>query len=150
MKYVVVKFKGTEKGYIYKTRLNLMVGAVYDITADNSTTYNNPVLIEKISEKMPENYTYFYPMREITNAVLIQAPRKPTVDVKIIINEKKKTTVAIWRDGSKTIVKCQPGDEFDAEKGIAMCFVKRYFNNRGCYNDWMKKMLKENEVDVNA
>ena len=145
MKYVTVKFKGTEKRYIYKTRLNLMVGAVYDITADNSKTYNNPVLIEGINEKAPKNYNYIYPMREITNAVLIQAPRRPTANVKIIINEKKKTTVAIWGDGSKTVVKCQPGDEFDAEKGIAMCFVKRSFNNRGCYNDWMREVISANE-----
>lgn len=145
MKYIIVKFKGTEKRYIYKTRLNLMVGAIYDITADNSKTYNNPVLIEGINEKAPKNYNYAYPMREITNAVLIQAPRRPTANVKIIINEKKKTTVAIWGDGSKTVVKCQPGDEFDAEKGIAMCFVKRSFNNRGCYNDWMREVISANE-----
>lgn len=145
MKYIIVKFKGTEKRYIYKTRLNLMVGAVYDITADNSKTYNNPVLIEGINEKAPKNYNYAYPMREITNAVLIQAPRRPIANVKIIINEKKKTTVAIWGDGSKTVVKCQPGDEFDAEKGIAMCFVKRSFNNRGCYNDWMREVISANE-----
>ena len=145
MKYIIVKFKGTEKRYIYKTRLNLMVGAIYDITADNSKTYNNPVLIEGINEKAPKNYNHAYPMREITNAVLIQAPRRPTANVKIIINEKKKTTVAIWGDGSKTVVKCQPGDEFDAEKGIAMCFVKRSFNNRGCYNDWMREVISANE-----
>ena len=145
MKYVTVKFKGTEKRYIYKTRLNLMVGAVYDITADNSKTYNNPVLIEEINEKAPKNYNHAYPMREITNAVLIQAPRRPTANIKIIINEKKKTTVAIWGDGSKTVVKCQPGDEFDAEKGVAMCFVKRSFNNRGCYNDWMREVISANE-----
>ena len=145
MKYIIVKFKGTEKRYIYKTRLNLMVGAIYDITADNSKTYNNPVLIEGINEKAPKNYNYAYPMREVTNAVLIQAPRRPTANVKIIINEKKKTTVAIWGDGSKTVVKCQPGDEFDAEKGIAMCFVKRSFNNRGCYNDWMREVISANE-----
>ena len=145
MKYITVKFKGTEKRYIYKTRLNLMVGAIYDITADNSKTYNNPVLIEGINEKAPKNYNYAYPMREITDAVLIQAPRRPTANVKIIINEKKKTTVAIWGDGSKTVVKCQPGDEFDAEKGIAMCFVKRSFNNRGCYNDWMREVISANE-----
>ena len=145
MKYIIIKFKGTEKRYIYKTRLNLMVGAIYDITADNSKTYNNPVLIEEINEKAPKNYNYAYPIREITNAVLIQAPRRPTANVKIIINEKKKTTVAIWGDGSKTVVKCQPGDEFDAEKGIAMCFVKRYFNNRGCYNDWMREVISANE-----
>lgn len=145
MKYVTVKFKGTEKRYIYKTRLNLMVGAIYDITADNSKTYNNPVLIEEINEKASKNYNHAYPMREITNAVLIQAPRRPTANVKIIINEKKKTTVAIWGDGSKTVVKCQPGDEFDAEKGIAMCFVKRSFNNRGCYNDWMREVISANE-----
>ena len=145
MKYITVKFKGTEKRYIYKTRLNLMVGAIYDITADNSKTYNNPVLIEEINEKAPKNYNHAYPMREITNAVLIQAPRRPTANVKIIINEKKKTTVAIWGDGSKTVVKCQPGDEFDAEKGIAMCFVKRSFKNRGCYNDWMREVISANE-----
>lgn len=145
MKYITVKFKGAEKRYIYKTRLNLMVGAIYDITADNSKTYNNPVLIEGINEKAPKNYNYAYPMREITNAVLIQAPRRPKANVKIIINEKKKTTVAIWGDGSKTVVKCQPGDEFDAEKGIAMCFVKRSFNNRGCYNDWMREVISANE-----
>lgn len=145
MKYIIVKFKGTEKRYIYKTRLNLMVGAIYDITADNSKTYNNPVLIEEINEKAPKNYNHAYPMREITNAVLIQAPRRPIANVKIIINEKKKTTVAIWGDGSKTVVKCQPGDEFDAEKGIAMCFVKRSFNNRGCYNDWMREVISANE-----
>ena len=145
MKYIIVKFKGTEKRYIYKTRLNLMVGAIYDITADNSKTYNYPVLIEGTNEKAPKNYNYAYPMREITNAVLIQAPRRPTANVKIIINEKKKTTVAIWGDGSKTIVKCQPGDEFDVEKGIAMCFVKRSFNNRGCYNDWMREVISANE-----
>ena len=145
MKYITVKFKGTEKRYIYKTRLNLMVGAIYDITADNSKTYNNPVLIEGINEKAPKNYNHAYPMREITNAVLIQAPRRPTANIKIIINEKKKTTVAIWGDGSKTVVKCQPGDEFDAEKGIAMCFVKRSFNNRGCYNDWMREVISANE-----
>ena len=145
MKYIIVKFKGTEKRYIYKTRLNLMVGAIYDITADNSKTYNNPVLIEEINEKAPKNYNHAYPMREITNVVLIQAPRRPTANVKIIINEKKKTTVAIWGDGSKTVVKCQPGDEFDAEKGIAMCFVKRSFNNRGCYNDWMREVISANE-----
>lgn len=145
MKYIIVKFKGTEKRYIYKTRLNLMVGAIYDITADNSKTYNNPVLIEGINEKAPKNYNYAYPIREITNAVLIQAPRRPTANVKIIINEKKKTTVAIWGDGSKTVVKCQPGDKFDAEKGIAMCFVKRSFNNRGCYNDWMREVISANK-----
>ena len=64
MKYIIVKFKGTEKRYIYKARLNLMVGAIYDITADNSKTYNNPVLIEGINEKAPKNYNYAYPMRE--------------------------------------------------------------------------------------
>ena len=145
MKYVTVKFKGTEKIYHYKTCLNLMVGAIYDITVDSFTTYNNPVSIETVDEKAPKNHNYFYLMREITNAVLIQAPRRPTANVKIIINEKKKTTVAIWGDGSKTVVKCQPGDEFDAEKGIAMCFVKRSFNNRGSYNDWMREVISANE-----
>ena len=141
MNYVYVKFSGTEKNYLYKTKLNLIEGATYKIIADGITTYSSPVKICSVVSTRPN---FGGVIREITTAEIVTAPPRPKVNVKFIINKEKGTTVAIWKDGSKTIIKCQPGETFDAEKGIAMCFVKRYFKNRGCYNDWLREVLKEN------
>ena len=141
MNYVYVKFSGTEKNYLYKTKLNLIEGATYKIVADGVTTYASPVKICSIVSTRPN---FGGVIREITTVEIVTAPPRPKANVKFIINKEKGITVAIWKDGSKTIVKCQPGETFDAEKGIAMCFVKRTFKNRGCYNDWLREVLKEN------
>lgn len=48
------------------------------------------------------------------------------------------TTIVRWQDGSKTMVKCTADDEFDKEKGVALCYMKKILG------DWeYKKMLKE-------
>ena len=141
MNYVYVKFNGTEKNYLYKTKLNLIEGATYKIVADGITTYSSPV---KVCSVVPTRPNFDRVIREITTAEIVTAPPRPKVTAKIVINKEKGTTVALWRDGTKTIVKCQHGETFDAEKGVAMCFMKRYFKNRGCYNDWMREVLKEN------
>lgn len=48
-------------------------------------------------------------------------------------------TIVYWEDGSKTVVKCQEGDEFDPEKGIAMAFFKRMHGNKGHYFEQIKE-----------
>lgn len=141
MNYVFVKFSGTEKNYVYKTKLNLIEGATYKIVADGITTYASSV---KVCSIVPTRPDFNGIIREITTAEIITAPPRPKMNAKFVINKEKGTTVALQRDGTKTIVKCQPGGSFDAEKGIAMCFMKRYFKNRGWYNEWMREVLKEN------
>lgn len=48
-------------------------------------------------------------------------------------------TIMIWRDGSKTIVKCGENDIFDPEKGLAMAISKRAFgDNRDYYEIFAK------------
>lgn len=42
---------------------------------------------------------------------------------KVIFN--KPATIVIWNDGRKTVVKCQKGDRYDPEKGLAMAYIKR-------------------------
>lgn len=59
----------------------------------------------------------------------------------VIFNEP--ATICIWSDGSKTIVKCEEGDIFDKEKGIALCFMKKINGNKGNYNNVFKKFIKE-------
>ena len=66
----------------------------------------------------------------------------------VIFNDP--ATIVFWEDGTKTVVKCQDGDEFDPEKGLAMAIVKKTYGNKGSYCNKMKKWLpKEETVDNN-
>lgn len=112
--------------------MNLIEGATYKIVADGITTYASPVKVCSIVSTRP-NFDGI--IREITTAEIVTAPLRLKVTAKFVINKEKGITLALWRDGTKTIVKCQSGDSFDAEKGIAMCFMKRYFRNPGWYNE---------------
>ena len=137
---VTVQFKGGLKTYDYNTRIdNLIVGGLYDILVDDRTTYDNPVKI------LGYRYGADKSCRTITRVKLVDAPRKPHPYYKIYVNNKKKVITVVWRDGSHTVVKCQDGDDFDIEKGIAMCFMKRVFDNRGCYNEAFKDTIEIGE-----
>ena len=58
---------------------------------------------------------------------------------KVIFNEP--ATIVIWKDGSKTVVKCQKNYEYDPEKGLALCFMKKALGNKGNFNNILKKEL---------
>ena len=65
----------------------------------------------------------------------------------VIFNDP--ATIVFWEDGTKTVVKCQDGDEFDPEKGLAMAIVKKAYGNKGNYCNKLKKWLpKEEPVDT--
>ena len=132
MNIVAVKFNGTpNKEYYFNTNLNLMKEGIYEIIADHTTSYNNRIKVVKIYPSQRDNR-----LRTITGAKLISAPPKPEKPYKkIIVNAAKETVCVLWNDGTKTIMKPQFDDEFDLEKGIAMCFMKRWYDNRGCFND---------------
>ena len=70
------------------------------------------------------NYSYFWP--EVK---------------KVIFNDP--ATIVYWKDGTKTVVKCQNGDDFDPEKGFAMAFLKKCWGNKGNFNDNLRKIMKE-------
>lgn len=56
---------------------------------------------------------------------------------RVIFNDP--ATIVFWNDGTKTVVKCAEGDEFDPEKGIAMCISKKIFGNQRSYYNKIKK-----------
>ena len=64
---------------------------------------------------------------------------------KVIFNNP--ATIVFWNDGSKTVVKCNPGDVFDPEKGLAMACMKKLFGNNGFYYDIFRKWLPEEEEE---
>lgn len=59
-------------------------------------------------------------------------------------------TIVIWEDGEKTVVKCQEGDIYDPEKGLAMAITKRALGNKGNYCEELKKWLPEDYEDVSS
>ena len=66
-------------------------------------------------------------------------------------------TIVFWSDKTKSVVKCDPKEEYDPEKGIAMAICKKLIgdNKRDYYNvflHWIKKYEKqrkeiEDEID---
>ena len=60
---------------------------------------------------------------------------------KVIFNDP--ATIVYWKDETKTVVKCQKGDDFDPEKGFAMAFLKKCWGNKGNFNDNLRKIMKE-------
>lgn len=57
-------------------------------------------------------------------------------------------TVVLWEDGTKTVVKCQEGDEYSKETGLALCIAKKALGNQGNFNEVFKKWIpEENESE---
>lgn len=72
-------------------------------------------------------------------------PEKP---YKIINVNKEKGAVAVkWNDNTVSVVRCQDGEPFDLEKGIALCFMKHMYDNRSCYNEVFKEVRKNMEEE---
>ena len=55
-------------------------------------------------------------------------------------------TIVFWTDGTKTVVKCRKGDEWDAEKGLAMACAKKLMGNRDGYHKTLATYYKEKRV----
>ena len=84
----------------------------------------------------PETVYEYQPKALITSRYKNSFEAMPKIE-KVIFNPP--ATIVQWKDGTKTVVKCQDGDEFDWEKGLAMAYVKRAFNNERTYYGIFKK-----------
>ena len=65
-------------------------------------------------------------------------------DIKKVISHPP-ATIIYWCDDTKTVVKCKETDEYDIEKGIALCFMKRVLGNKGNYNNILKEIIKNSQ-----
>ena len=150
-KMVEVRFLGTnDKTYMFITKLNLNLGEWYNIYTKESGGYNSPIKVVKL---YPLNHLYDVCIyKEIIRAEQITLHTKMdktkffTTDIftnsnidRVWFNPVKGTTVVRWNDGSKTMVRCQKGDTFDKEKGLALCYMKKTLGNKGNFNEILKK-----------
>ena len=70
-------------------------------------------------------------------------PRENTLPTIKNVYFNDPVTVVLWDDGTKTIVRCQDGDTYSKEVGLAMCVSKKALGNKGNYNDIFKKWIPE-------
>lgn len=74
----------------------------------------------------------------VARATLIPKPTNYLPEIKNV-KFNGPATIVFWADGTKTVVKCQDGDDYSEEVGLAMCIVKKAFGNTSKYNDTFKK-----------
>lgn len=74
-----------------------------------------------------------------------QTPPAPALPRPVNVIFNGPATVVYWDDGTKTVVKCQPGDTFSAETGLMAAMLKRYMGNDNTYNKvinyWLDKLV---------
>lgn len=153
MKYYIVQYLGlnySAKYHIIKCKEDLIIGAKYKLTITSNDRYSDftyqttAQIINCITSKKVKQFNIdINSLDLITDATLSQlAPIDDNIN-NIYFNKEKRTTTILWKDGSYTTVKCSENDEWDEEKAISLCYMKRKFNNRGCYNEVFKKWIKE-------
>ena len=58
----------------------------------------------------------------------------------VIFNDP--ATIVYWADGTKTVVKCQDGDIYNKEAGLALCIAKKALGNKSSFNNLFKELCK--------
>ena len=76
----------------------------------------------------------------VLDDVFISAPMRRKFEIKKVIFHCP-ATVILWADGTKTVVKCQPGDTYDREKGFLLAVCKRAYGDAGRYNNVIHRAL---------
>ena len=69
---------------------------------------------------------------------------KPQNIDRVIFNPP--ATIVIFKDGTKSVVKCGEGEKFDPEVGFAMVMMKEMFGSRSGFKKFVKKFIKEEGI----
>lgn len=78
-------------------------------------------------------------------AILRMIKRQHTTIKNVIYHNP--ATIVYWIDGTKTVVKCGEGENYDPEKGLAMAIAKRALGDKGNYYETFKKWLPKEEKE---
>ena len=121
---------------------------IFDIEVTISTKELNTITLRKRNKHERRNEMPVK-RKSTSSCVYYAATTAKSVSVpsikKVIFNYP--ATIVLWSDGSKTVVKCQDGDVYDPEKGLAMAISKKALGNKGNYCNEFKKWLPEDEEE---
>lgn len=126
---------------------HLELGYDYDWLRDLFKVEINGNIVQGTTHEMYKLvYGYFLKDKEVRKKVYIAPSLKYEID-HVIFNTP--ATIVFWKDGTKTVVKCQKGEEYDWEKGLALCFMKKALGNKSNFNNTLNfwKPIKEDWGD---
>lgn len=116
---------------------------IFGIEVTISKNERNTIILRKKKERrneMPFGEQYYFDY----SSIIFKEPNRVIPSIKkVIFNDP--ATIVFWEDGSKTVVKCQDGDVYDPEKGLAIAISKKALGNQGNYCEVFKKWLPEEE-----
>lgn len=112
---------------------------------------------DSIKDTLNKEYGYLTTYCHIDEMALAEAaqkwfPKAAKKEDKVMIPKIKDVifnnpaTIVKWADGTKTVVKVQKGEPYDEEKGLAMAFIKKIYDNKGNYNDIFRKWCPKKEI----
>ena len=76
-----------------------------------------------------------------SNTAYVYTPSVKLPEVKEVIFAPP-ATIVYWKDGTRTVVKCSDDDYFDEETGFVLCFMKKILGNKGNFNTYIRKSIK--------
>ena len=115
-----------------ETKLNRSGDTVYNPIFRYRDKMYDPIF--RRNEKTEYQYAFY---RNMLNSIYGTNPYYRPEIKNVIFNDP--ATIVFWTDGTKTVVKCQEGDEFDPEKGLTMAIAKKVYSNKGSYCNVIKK-----------
>ena len=147
----MAELKVNEK--IYNVRLDSLTHSADDVRFEGEVMteaydqYGRTALTDMLKEaygiaiKTSGHSTPYYPRIPVnpTYGITRNPDLRYHID-KVIFNNP--ATIIIWKDGTKTVVKCQEGEIFDEEKGLAMAISKRALGDKGNFNEVFKEYVK--------
>ena len=89
------------------------------------------MLYEKMYEEMYEA------LREVSKELYEDGFNEGVLEIKDVFFNNP-ATIVFWNDNTKTVVKCQGGEKYDPEKGLAMAIVKKVCGNTREYYEIFK------------
>lgn len=96
--------------------------------------------VQQALAKATNNHPYHrYAARDVATTEAACRKVNPFEIKKVYFNDP--VTVVLWADGTKTIVRCQEGDVYSKETGLALCFAKKALGNKGGFNDVFHKWI---------
>ena len=130
----------------FKRPNTAIVGLQRDVNIDFSdVTFNdcNDIILKLVAHGYEEISPMVVPNRTLeykAYPILPFTKANPKVE-KVIFNDP--ATIIIWKDGTKTVVKCQEGDTYSKETGFVMCYLKKLLGNDNTFNKEIVKWVNE-------
>jgi len=124
----IIKINNTREFNITHERVgeSLAIELICDSVDVQRTTMPDPKIYEAPKMSLYKKKKFWEDNRVSPKKVIFSGP----------------ATTILWKDGTKTTVKCSSEDVWDDDVGIAMCYLKKMLGNKGNFNNIFREAAK--------